>query len=93
MVEARETSAFFVWLDALHFDDLGPRQNIGELDWAPGFLLVLDDLLYRLLDRVALGDGLVESVALVGVLVSDCSKSGEGRERHLRMTRLSVLGW
>jgi hypothetical protein len=44
LVQAGERPALVIWLDALHLDDLGPRENIGELNRASALLLVLDDL-------------------------------------------------
>lgn len=44
LVKTSERPALVVGLDSLHLDDLGPREDVGELNWATALFLVLDDL-------------------------------------------------
>ena len=50
LIQASEASGLLIWLDALHFDYLCARQNIGEFDGSTVFFLVLNDLRNALLD-------------------------------------------
>ena len=70
MVKAGKSSALLVWLNAFHFYDLCPREDVCEFDRAALLFLVLDDVQNSFLDRVSLGYGFVVVVSLVSVLVS-----------------------
>ena len=70
LVKTRKTSALIIWPYALHFSDLCPSEDVGELDGVSCLLLVPNDLGNSLFDWVSLVDSFVEFIALVCVLVS-----------------------
>ena len=70
LIEARKASGFFIGSDAFHFDDFGTGEDVGELDGAPAFLLISNDLKYVFFHGVTLRDILLMLVALIRILVS-----------------------
>ena len=82
-----------VWhFEGLHVVDLGPRNLVRVLDWAPVLLLVADHLGQVLNNSLVLAGEALLFISLVGVLLTGYSHKVVVKE-DLLIARLSVRGW
>ena len=70
LVKAREASRLLVRFDALHLDDLGSGEYVGELDRCTTFFLVLNNFTDAFFNRVALCGHLIVKISLKSILIA-----------------------
>lgn len=70
LIQTCEASCLLVGLDAFHFDHLGSRKDVSELDGASGLFLILNNFLDALFNWVSLGCTLIVKISLICVLVA-----------------------